>query len=282
MADKVFPLNSVRIFISLLVVFHHSTRIFIPAIAASAAQPGHYSFFTEFSVRLSFSASFFFLLSGYTLSCAYLRKGRAIDIRRFSVARFARLYPLYLLVFLIEGAIYLRPLLRGKGMIGSAEILAANGLLLQSWYPEKLLLINDPSWALSAEIFFCICFTLLGSRLWKLSGARLWLTALALYLGGQAFVWAFGADADLNWWSFWPPFHVSTFFLGVLVARWLSLQKERKEPGGVRAWQANSVLGISIAALLVVCSLKRLLQGEFLTPTVCWRQSSRRLSGPLR
>jgi len=260
-ADKVYPLNSVRIFISLLVLFHHSVKVFFPAIASSAVQSALPSFITEFSLKLSFSASSFFILSGYSLSCAYLRKGRGIDVSRFVVARIARLYPLCLLLFLIEGAIYARDLFHRMGTIGAVETFGVNALLLQAWFPQKFNQLNFPSWALSAEMFFCVCFCLLGTRLWKLSGATLLLTALALYLGGQALAWVTRGDTESSFWAFGPPLHLSSFLLGILVARWLSLKQERKERSSVKAWQANTVLGVSVVALLACVQLDTLSHG---------------------
>jgi peptidoglycan/LPS O-acetylase OafA/YrhL len=49
--------------------------------------------------------------------------------------------------------------------------------------------------------------------------------------------------------------HLSTFALGIMLARWHSLQKERIGPAVVKAWQANAVLGLSLAGLLVAVLL---------------------------
>ena len=76
------------------------------------------------------------------------------------------------------------------GLTKTAGIFAANAMMLQVWKGSRLLRINLPSWSLCVEAFFYVCFPLLGVLLWKLHGARLWMTALALYTGGQALVWA--------------------------------------------------------------------------------------------
>jgi peptidoglycan/LPS O-acetylase OafA/YrhL len=262
MAKKIYPLNSVRIFISLLVLYHHSVLIFIPALASSAVQAALPTIFTKFTLHLSLSASTFFLLSGFSLSSAYLRKGQGVDKPKFFATRFARLYPLYFVVFFLEGAILVRAFVHRMGVLGGAEVIGANALLLQAWSPQRLGQMNFPSWALSVEIFFCVCFSILGPWLWKLSGARLWLAALALYLGGQALVWGLEGHIGEAFLAFGPPLHLSTFLLGVLVARWLSLEKERRKPGSVKAWQANAVLGVAIAALAVCVRLESLSEGQ--------------------
>jgi peptidoglycan/LPS O-acetylase OafA/YrhL len=260
MAAKVYPLNSARFFMALLVIYHHSAKYFIPALNPHNVQSTHQNYFTAFSLEFRISVSFFFLLSGYSLASAYLKKGRGLDNARFLVARVARLYPLYLFVFAIEAAILLRGRIHMTGLIhgvtSSVEVFTANGLLLQAIYPQRWLLINIPTWSLSGEIFFCICFPFLATWLWKLSGAWLWWAALALYVGGQALVWAIQPGTDLEFWSFWPPLHLTTFLLGVLMARWQTLQQQRKEPLAVKAWQANAVLVAAIVATLLCVPLE--------------------------
>lgn len=98
------------------------------------------------------------------------------------------------------------------------------------------------------EAFFYLCFPLLGILLWKLRGALLWMTALALYVGGQALVWGMRPHLKLEMVLTLPPLHISTFALGILLARWLTLDKKGKAQ--VRVWQVSTVLGLSAGALL--------------------------------
>jgi peptidoglycan/LPS O-acetylase OafA/YrhL len=100
------------------------------------------------------------------------------------------------------------------------------------------------------EAFFYVCFPLLGVLLWKLRGARLWMTALALYAGGQALVWGLRPHLNLEIVLTLPPLHLSTFALGILLARWQTLQQQRKDKARVRAWQVSTVLGLSAGGLL--------------------------------
>jgi peptidoglycan/LPS O-acetylase OafA/YrhL len=121
--------------------------------------------------------------------------------------------------------------------------------MVQVWYPSRLLRINSPSWSLCCEIFFYLFFPLLGVWLWRLRGTSLWMTALVLYVAGQALVWElrphFGAGRVLAF----PLLHLSTFALGILLARWQSLQRERETKAAVPAWRVYAVLGVSTAAL---------------------------------
>jgi peptidoglycan/LPS O-acetylase OafA/YrhL len=257
---KIYPLTSVRFVAASLVLFHHSVRTFLPAFSTENAHPDPGDFVGNISLAFSVSVSFFFLLSGYVLSLVYLHKGHAVDQRSFFVARFARIYPLYLVALVLDAPDFLVRAVQRYGMtIGltkTAELLATNAFLLQAWYPARLLRINVPSWSLCGEVFFYICFPLLGTLLWKLRGAHLWTAALALYAGGQALVWGMRPILGNGLVLHLPLMHLSTFALGILLARWQSLQREREGQAEVKAWQANTVLGLSIGGFLLSVPLQ--------------------------
>lgn len=254
MAKRIYPLTSVRFFAASLVLFHHSVRIFLPAFSGRGAHEVPEDMAGIVSLAFPVSASFFFFLSGYVLSFVYLHNAQIVDKSNFFVARFARLYPLYFVVLVLDTPELLVPEVQRYGMkIGltkTAEIFAANVAMLQVWKGSRLHRINLPSWSLCVEAFFYLGFPLLGVLLWKLRGARLWITALALYAGGQALVWGMRPHLSVRTVLTLPPLHLSTFALGILLARWQTLQQERKDKAQVRVWQVSIVLGLSVAGLL--------------------------------
>ena len=259
LADKkIFPLNSPRFLAALFVLFHHAGAVFFPYLESASFPSEHRICFILFS-SLGTSVSFFFLLSGYSLSMAYLRKGHLADSKLFLVTRFARVCPLYLLVLLLNTPHQMQFQIQSLGMISglvrTGEIFGANVLMIQAWNPHSLLLINLPSWSLCAEALFYLCFPILGPLLWKLRGAHVWITAISLYAGGQAVVWLLRPHLTLALVSWFPLLHLSTFALGIVLARWHSLEKVRMGPAGVKAWQANAVLGVSLAVLVVAVLL---------------------------
>jgi peptidoglycan/LPS O-acetylase OafA/YrhL len=249
MAKAIYPLTSVRFFAASLVLFHHSVRIFLPVFSVRGVHRVPVDMAGIVSLAFPVSASFFFFLSGYVLSFVYLHNVRILDKSNFFTARFARLYPLYFVVLVLDTPELLVPEVQRYGMkIGltkTAGIFAANVVMLQVWKGSRLLRINLPSWSLCVEAFFYVCFPLLGVLLWKLRGARLWLTALALYAGGQALVWGMRPYLNLEMVLTLPPLHLSTFALGILLARWQSLNRTQ-----VRLWHVSTVLGLSAGALL--------------------------------
>jgi peptidoglycan/LPS O-acetylase OafA/YrhL len=254
MAKTIYPLTSVRFFAASLVLFHHSVRIFLPVFSARGGHGVPKDVAGIVSLAFPVSASFFFFLSGYVLSFVYLHNVQILDKNNFFAARFARLYPLYFVVLVLDTPELLMPEVQRYGVkIGltkTAGIFAANVVMLQVWKGSRLLRINLPSWSLCVEAFFYLCFPLLGVLLWRLRGARLWMTALALYAGGQALVWAMRPHLNVETVLTLPPLHLSTFALGILLARWQTLQQQRKDKAQVQVWQVNTVLALSAGGLL--------------------------------
>ena len=254
MPKTIYPLTSVRFFAASLVLFHHSVRIFLPVFSGRGVHGVPKDMAGIVSLAFPVSASFFFFLSGYVLSFVYLHNGQIVDKSKFFAARFARLYPLYFVVLVLDAPQLLVSEVQRHGMkiglIKTAEIFAANVMMLQVWKVSRLLRINPPSWSLCVEAFFYVCFPLLGVLFWKLRGARLWMTALALYAAGQALIWGMRSHLNAEAILTLPPLHLSTSALGILLARWQTLQQERKDKAQVRVWQVSTVLGLSAAGLL--------------------------------
>jgi peptidoglycan/LPS O-acetylase OafA/YrhL len=228
-------------------------RFFFPAFARTEFRHGSEDIVRIIAFSFPISVSFFFFLSGYVLASVYLRDGRAVDSRSFFAARFARLYPLYLLMLVLDTPDLLLAEVQRFGIrVGTAktaEIFAGNVLLIQSWWSSRLLRINLPSWSLCSELFFYLCFPTIGIFLWKLRGRDLGMTALCLYFGGQALVWAARHHLSPESTLCLPPLHLSTFALGILFARWNELRWRERRGADVPAWQANIVLGLSLAGL---------------------------------
>jgi peptidoglycan/LPS O-acetylase OafA/YrhL len=253
MAKKIYPLTSVRFFAASLVLFHHSVRIFLPVFSARGVDGVPKDVAGILSLAFPVSASFFFFLSGYVLSFVYLHNQPVLDKSNFFAARFARLYPLYFIVLVLDTPELLLPEVQRYGVkVGltkTAEILVANVGMLQAWNGSRLLGINLPSWSLCVEAFFYLCFPLLGVLLWRLRGARLWTAAAALYAGGQVLVWGMRPHLSVEMVLTLPPLHLSTFALGILLARWQTLQ-HRNVQAQVRVLQVNTVLALSVGGLL--------------------------------
>jgi peptidoglycan/LPS O-acetylase OafA/YrhL len=185
----------------------------------------------EKTVSLGYiSVSFFFLLSGYVLPMVYLRDGGPVNKRNFYAARFARVYPLFLVTLMADAPYVLWSRAHQFGWSSAiprtVATLAAHLLMLQAWLPG-LRGIDQPNWSLSVETVFYLIFPFIGVLLWTLRGWRLWLTAGVLWIGSQIAVTLVAPHVAVTTAKFHPLLHVCTFALGILVARWQLLRRQK-------------------------------------------------------
>ena len=173
---------------------------------------------------------FFFLLSGFVLE--YSHGGRTIKLREFWLARFARVYPVYMLALLVS-----IPMLMLEWQYQSRErfVLGAllTPLLLQGWHPVLATFWNTPAWTLSSEVAFYMLFPWLVRQRWPQQAGRLLLLLLGLWGAGMVlpllYVWLRPDGlAEVNRYSygiwlralkFMPVEHVPAFVFGVVLAR---------------------------------------------------------------
>jgi peptidoglycan/LPS O-acetylase OafA/YrhL len=129
-------------------------------------------------------------------------------------------------------------------------IFVGEALFLNAWFP-KLRGLDDANWSLGAEAFFYLTFPFLGPLLWKLRGYRLLLTGALVYVIGQGVV--FISFHKLNWPSVahLPLLHISTFALGILLARW-QMQNEEGDGAHTTNLMASLVALLSLASIVAV------------------------------
>jgi peptidoglycan/LPS O-acetylase OafA/YrhL len=179
------------------------------------------------------AVSFFLLLSGFILAYNYAERARAGKLKRrsFYVARFSRLYPVYLFALIISWQMLVdESHVRTHGEFVAGTILTP--LLLQGWSPMLSTFWNTPAWTMSTEAFFYLIFPFM--VLWI--RPQRWATLL----GGLLVLWAIGLsfpalymhfnpDGDLHpgrytegFWiralKFSPPPHLPSFLFGALLA----------------------------------------------------------------
>ena len=153
------PLTTLRFLAALAVFGHH--------LAFLADDPRTARVYNRFLFEGRVGVNFFFILSGFILTYNYaptIAHWRWREIREFYVARFARVYPVHLLTFLIAAV-----LLTGVSMAPARSAAAAicQLTLTQSFCPDPAVYFsfNAPAWSLSAEAFFYAAFPTL---LWLL------------------------------------------------------------------------------------------------------------------
>jgi peptidoglycan/LPS O-acetylase OafA/YrhL len=190
------------------------------------------------------AVSVFFILSGFVLSYNYSLSERwgLAQFIRYLVARFARIYPVYVLGIIAIAPFILYPAVKSHrmdGLKGLVEQLFLNLGLVQAWRPYLATSWNFPGWSLSDEAFFYCCFPWVGLLLWRLSMLRaiaaifvIWALAMAapvavtvLPLAGAG---AAGPHLDHDaFWSMFvqynPVLRLPDFCVGIVLGRIYSL-----------------------------------------------------------
>lgn len=179
------------------------------------------------------SVSFFLLMSGYILAYNYSDRATAgqLSKRGFWIARFSRLYPVYIFALLLSlGMLWQEWGARTHGQFALGVVLTP--LLLQGWHPLLATFWNTPAWTMCTEAFFYLIFPAVvvwkrPKRLWPLLGVMLGLWLLGMVLPGL-YMWL-KPDGDLHpgrytdgFWmralKFSPPPHVPSFLFGIALA----------------------------------------------------------------
>ena len=241
--DELKPLTSLRFVAALLVFVYH----------APLAQP-----FAHDHALGQAGVGFFFLLSGfiltYTYSGALNSQG---SVMRFYVARFARVYPAYLVSIVLA-----LPVVAAYGSLAwdksppavRVDALVAQVLAVQAWFPreEIYLGINSPAWSISVEAFFYALFPLLIgslSRAFATSCARAVFTMAALTWACAAAVFAIPHHADVWTTYIFPPVRLVDFVVGMLLG--MAFLRGYRLPGRATAWEIAAVAAIAAAIVAI-------------------------------
>lgn len=268
------PLTSIRFFAALHIFLFH-----LQAMAPQSKHLGVFASMHPVAARLLrrgyCSTSLFFLISGFILAYLYIdpQGQMSVSKRRFWVARFARVYPLHLLLLAV-----LAPIVIGfASMFGmTTGDLVASGLLsaalLQAWVPMYALSWNFATWALSAVAFFYVAFPWFVQRLRRMSARQMtgWLIALPIVSLVPTIVFLI-LDPDQNYpiatgnpmAPFWrefvmrtPLFWLPHFAMGMLLARRFRISRYEhawrpQTSGSLVSWGDGSFLVLLLIALFL-------------------------------
>jgi peptidoglycan/LPS O-acetylase OafA/YrhL len=211
-AEYLPALTGLRFVLGLWVILHHLTgnRMLLDQwnrslpVAAQSLMRGGY-----------LAVQSFFLLSGFVLMQSYANtRWNRQTLTKFAVARFARIYPAYLLSLGIISWFAFEFLLKpGRSMSQKMTVLSDYAFVLQGWRGSLNVGWNTPAWSLSCEFFFYLCFPLLLVLLGRGGLLKIWL-ALAACLVVPIMLAHGGVP------TFWKPIHhLSDFVAGIAAAR---------------------------------------------------------------
>jgi peptidoglycan/LPS O-acetylase OafA/YrhL len=181
--------------------------------------------------------AFFYVLSGFILTYNYRSVFCKLSVsttKKFYIARFARIWPVHALTFLLFIPLLYQQILSEP--VRAICQATANLTLTQSFVPVSgyYLSYNSVSWSLSNELFF---YAVLPFALWGLHqigwdrlrpaailAISLWLVALACVLMGRNL-----PSPQAHWlWYFNPFFRLLDFLIGVALCHvFLALRQTR-------------------------------------------------------
>nr|CAA6800867.1 MAG: Peptidoglycan/LPS O-acetylase OafA/YrhL, contains acyltransferase and SGNH-hydrolase domains [uncultured Thiotrichaceae bacterium] len=168
------------------------------------------------------AVSYFFVLSGFIMAVAYYAPAKnnpdtSFDKWKYWVARFARIYPVYLIALLLM----IGANLKTDGSDPFTVLLSLS--TLQAWVPGYAMTLNSPGWSISVEMFFYICFPMLmllinkdKLKLLLTAGIILWISTqlLQIYLHNLG---SYTPGTPLHEFIFYHPLmHINTFVIGLV------------------------------------------------------------------
>lgn len=206
------------------------------------------------SIVLGYSSvSFFFVLSGFVLATAYAQRIETLDRKKFWRARFARIYPLYLLTLCLDMPNLLWARFIRYGLISAVSktmvTLVATLLMLQAWWPQKLEGINNPNWSLSVEAVFYLLFPLVAAFLWQRSTKSALILMTLIYSSGLFLILAaMRVKLPEETLIYLPVLHIMQFVGGILLARVFESLTSSEER---RGWLQHLTVPVILAAAAV-------------------------------
>lgn len=249
-------LTGLRFFAALHVVLYHCMAGLLADHAPWAEQ----------IMRVGFvSVQLFFMLSGYVLAYNYFPDAKPIDAKKFLWLRFARIYPLYLLAFLISTPSAIAAIRNGYGaaavLVKSLTFAGLALTLLHAWHPTTAMGWNVPSWSVSVETFFYLTFPFVGY--WVARLARPATLAIAMMIAAVALplvLIPLGVSPRILYYN--PLAHFPYFVLGIALHR-IEL------PSFLRRG-ANWAVLATLVFLAVSHSVNRDEVGAFNAPVFAW------------
>lgn len=228
-------LTSFRFFAAFIVViFHYGRGTEVASLAKGFLTAGPQM------------VTFFFVLSGFVMTVAYLNRPN-FSLGDYFASRVARIIPVYFLALSVSAFLYYSP----THYRDNIKALILNMAFLQSWFPPYPLSINAPAWSLCVEAFFYICFPVILIFLCRVRPkiSTVIVSAIALYIITQfVLINLLNTDFYKGFPSFshdlvyyFPLSHFCSFILGVSGAYFCLKSSVYKKISSPLFWSAGSM-----------------------------------------
>lgn len=226
-----------------VVFFHYGQTVF----------PANISFLFENFTAGPIAVGYFYVLSGFIMAIAYYQADSTLQVginkKKYWVARFARIYPVYLLALLLIVAA------KFKTLGDQWETLPLHLLLLQSWIPGYPITLNTPGWSLSVEAFFYLCFPFLLLWIYKHGTKSLLIFCILLWVITQLILLSslnssvYAPKTNLHDFIYYNPLmHLNSFIMGLLVGVYFKKKYTSQASSSNSIWL---VISFAIIFLLI-------------------------------
>lgn len=258
-----------------LFLYHALSYHMLWSTGSAAWSPADLNWFEHLLRPGSVAVTFFFVLSGFTLTYNYAGRMSRLDGRRIShffVNRFASIWPIHLLALSGSAVFFANDFVSHPLHVATMGITTI--ALMQAWLPFAgpdtwtIEGFNGPAWTLSALAFYYLLFPLLIPFINYL-GAKKSRALVAIPLawtaavGTLAVVW--GNDRYASWiFHTFPPMRLGDFVTG-MCAGMLFLcvtRSDTRTAGGTARWTAFETA--SLAVVLAVIAASRWLPAALL------------------
>ncbi len=276
-SKSIDELTGIRFFAALHVVFFHFIYL---GGEFSAALPKPFLYMVGYGES---AVAFFFILSGFILTYVYTDKDHKLKVpfRTFAVARFARLYPVYILGLLLDlprGISYfLNTYDFQAALVKIGVSLGAYITMVQAWHDRVAITWNSPAWSLSNEFFFYLVFPLLlvpimRAKKYLLPFVILYLLPIVIYFtSAKVFHVDFNEATTAVFWRSLPAIRVTEFIIGMFLGK-LFITENRfsnyiKSNAKLMGYVFWLILSVSLAFIAIRTSFPRgIFSNVFLLP----------------
>jgi peptidoglycan/LPS O-acetylase OafA/YrhL len=275
MRPRLHALTTLRFFAALHVVLFHMRVVGI--------LPGGPWWYQNFASIGFVGVNFFFVLSGFIL--VYTYDGPQLSPPKFWRARFARIYPAYVLSLIVAAPFFFFAVRNldlpffawSKQHLVLACVLTLS--LLQSWVPQAALTWNSVCWSLSVETFFYLVFPFALLRSKKLSEKTLFLCLGAFWLLSLCFSLSYlhfhpdgidkinSGETNLFWknvLSFNPVVRLPEFLMGMFAGKLFLARSSDKKSGALLI--ITGLLGFATVILFAQQIPNPILSAGILSP----------------
>ena len=170
---------------------------------------------------------YLYVLSGFVMSLVYFRPKEKFNILGYWSTRFIRLYPLYIVSFLLVCYYYIDFVARVK-----PQKTLANIFILQAWIPSYAQSFNYASWSMTVEIFFYAIFPFFTIWAYRQSTKKLIWLSIVLWTISQVVyhvLWIGYYPEYRYFLVYFPPFHLNSFIMGVVGGIWFLREGQGQE-----------------------------------------------------